>query len=137
MAKNHMAEVAKMLGVEPGEELKISGKPENDRFFIGDEGLTLLCGGTYYAYKLFTQLLTGEKEIVRRPWRPKKGERYWFVDICSDGSCLIDNCSYSGASFDINCILMGNCFPTREAAEAAAPEIVKFYADVRKMVEEE
>ena len=49
MAKNHMTEVAKILGVEPGEEFQISGKPENDRFFIGDEGLTLLCGGTYYA----------------------------------------------------------------------------------------
>ena len=138
MAKNHMAEVAKMLGVELGEEFQISGKPKHDRFFISDEGLKLRHDDKAYSkYILLSELLSGEKEIVRRPWRPKKGERYWSVVVWSTGTHDTNFSYFRGTSTDIDCILMGNCFPTKKAAVAAAPDIVRLYQDVRKMVEEE
>ena len=137
MIKNHVPEVAKILGVEPGEEFQISGKPKDNRFFISDEGLKLRYGGKeYYAQSLLPELLTGKAEIVRRPWRPKQDEKYWSVATYSDGDFDVVMNGYSGHSFDINNILMGNCFLTREAAEAAAPDIVRFYQDVRKMEEQ-
>ena len=137
MSKNYMPEVAKMLGVELGEEFEVEGITEL-KCALSKDGLFVTNADRDYSHSvLLKDVLVGDKEIVRRPWRPKRGEKFWFIDIPRDESYLVDWCTYVGGSFDIHYILMGNCFPSREAAEAAAPEIVRFYEDVRKMVEEE
>ena len=142
MAKNHMAEVAKMLGVELGEAFEIKGQ-DNGKYMLTEKGVIYVSDGGYtLGYdNTFIRVLTGKAKIVRRPWRPKKwrpkkGQEYWSVLSHKDGSWCIDNYDYDSYMADINRILLGNCFPTREAAEAAAPEIAKFYNDVRKMGEE-
>lgn len=136
MAENHMAEVAKILGVELGEEFEIKGI-SNAKYLIDSDGIAIVSQKIeHYRPHLLQGILTGKREIVRRPWRPKVGDEYWRLHIYADGDHDAANYNYCGDSADINFVLMGNCFPTREAAEAAAPEIVKFYKDVKRMVEE-
>lgn len=51
-------------------------------------------------------------EEVRGVWKPKTGQKYW---------CMVDDVSYSfwdGDSLDMGRFQRGNCFPTKEAAEA-------------------
>lgn len=132
-----MSEVAKMLGVELGEEFEIKGI-SNAKYLIDSDGIAIVSQKIeHYRPHLLQDILTGQREIVRRPWRPKMGADYWFVSIFPAEEYFVDDTFYNGCAADINRILMGNCFPTREAAEAAAPEIVKFYEDVRRMAEEE
>lgn len=135
MAENYMPEVAKMLGVELGEKFEIEGI--DGKFVFETSGLKTIDNnhlGT--APVTLCNLLYGAYQIVRRPWRPKVGDVYWRLYIYEDGEYEISDFNYTGVSLDIDFILMNNFFPSREAAEAAAPEIVKFYEDVRKMVEE-
>ena len=137
MAENHMNEVAKMLGVELGEEFEVEGMT-GVKYRLSEEGLTIIARGTEHTPKsiVFIDLLCGRKQIVRRPWRPKVEQEYWSVFLHQDGSWYADNYCYNGDVTDLSFILADNCFPTREAAEEAAPDVVKFYEDVRKMVVE-
>ena len=127
-----------MLGVELGEEFEVEGITEL-KCALSKDGLFVTNADRDYSHSvLLKDVLVGDKEIVRRPWRPKIGQPYWTVTVSRDGIKDVAPVSqYDGDEFDFNNILMGNCFPSREAAEAAAPEIVRFYEDVRKMVEEE
>ncbi len=124
-----------MLGVELGEEFEVKGRDE--KFVFETSGLKMIKNNYHgAAVPTLYRLLRGTEEIARRPWRPKKGKEYWSVFLRQDGSWYADSYCYDGDVTDLSSILAGNCFPTQEAAEAAAPDIVKFYEDVRKMVEE-
>ena len=134
MAKNYMKEVAAMLGVELGEEFEVEGM--DGKFVFETSGLKTI-GHLGTAPVTLYCLLSGASQIVRRPWRPKIGQPYWTVAVSRDGiKGVAPVTQYDGDEFDFNNILAGNCFPSREAAEAAAPKIVKFYENVRRMVEE-
>ena len=115
MGKNLMAEVAKLLGVEIGEKFQIKNKP----------GLFWL---THFALindrenfsRGITFLITGEFEIVKLPWKPKDGENYWTVE---EYGLLYD--SWDNDMMDYSYLKLGNCFRTKEEAEANADRIRK------------
>lgn len=92
MSKNHMAEVAKLLGVELGESFKITSDTQGD--YPGD----------YQNYYRFTEnncfetsvdgvkwetatvivlrgILMGDTRIVKLPWKPKYDEEYYIPSI--------------------------------------------------------
>lgn len=50
---------------------------------------------------------------------PKDGEKYWFVKLYERGT--VDWYEWESDDIDRAHFIAGNCFPTREAAEAAAP----------------
>lgn len=77
MTKNYMADVAKMLGVELGEEFKIGGSSGIYKFF--ENGLCFKYNGAWLPAKYqFLDLIKGELEIVKLPWQPKVGEKYYY-----------------------------------------------------------
>lgn len=130
---NHMAEFAKMLGVELGERFKIinisTNKPisEYDYYFtdkdieIDEEGRA--CSGEY----LLIHLIYGDFAIKRKPWKPKDEETYWYVDERGFTYCdEWDNCEY--VSNHMNYYKFGNCYRTKEEAEANRDKWVAFYA---------
>ena len=92
MRKNYMAEVAKLLGVELGESFKITSDTQGD--YPGD----------YQNYYRFTEnncfetsvdgvkwetatvivlrgILMGDTRIVKLPWKPREGEKYYVPRI--------------------------------------------------------
>ena len=76
MAKNYMADVAKMLGVELGEKFKIDGSNLIYKFF--EDGLYFRCiEGWLPAKHQFLDLIKGECNIVKLPWTPKTNEAYY------------------------------------------------------------
>ena len=134
MAKNYMADVAKMLGVELGHIFKIEGDSKTLYRFTS-EGLV------YYSeifeswrpagdYNLI-QLLRGSMIINQPPWKPKEEEHYYYVgwyhskekemfilDVLK-GTFLKES-----ALSNLNSFLQ-NCFKTPEEAEAQKYEIFK------------
>lgn len=76
-----MPEIAKMLGVEMGENFKM--KTNDCTFFITISGLHRVVEEKDINIKyeneiLFLELLKGNIEIEKLPFKPKEGEPYWF-----------------------------------------------------------
>ena len=131
---NHMPEVAKMLGVELGEEFEIVF-PEpcscHATAMFTDEGVRIINTDVYDIYNfkayILRDLCTGVYGIKRKPWKPKRGETYWYVE--KDGDiCEMEwhPCRYM--SDHVNRYKLGNCYRTREEAEANRDKWIAFYA---------
>lgn len=66
---NHMEEVAKMLGVEIGEEFKIEGHSGNVKYRLTEENLEYLssCDHWFSISSTLNCLLNGEYKVVKIP----------------------------------------------------------------------
>ena len=130
MAKNYMAEVAKMLGVEIGEEFTVPNKVATLKISAKD--------GLMYKFKDegewqsgasdLQDLLIGEVEIVKLPWKPKNKEGYYYP-------CTYEQevfyALWVGSTFNYAMYNLGMCYRTREEAEA------HFAEDYKKLTGEE
>ncbi len=130
MSKNLIPEIAKMLGVELGEEFEIKGRKGLTYKFIIDE--LIVCDddeehGYTSANMTLVGLLRGNYEIIKLPWKPKKEERCWFIITdpdCDNEESLIAVEDWWYGSFDEQIALKaGVVFRTKEEAEAALPKV--------------
>ncbi|ALU14524.1 hypothetical protein ACH52_1744 [Eubacterium limosum] len=137
MGKNYMPEVARMLGVEIGEEFDViyetGQKSDWGPYKITRDGLVDESGNWTLHGTTLVNLLTGEYTLQKRPWRPKDKEQYWYVN--TDGK-VDPTTLYVTSSYDLALLNMGNCFPTKEAAEAAVPEMLAKFEEIKKEVRE-
>ena len=119
-----MADIAKMLGVELEEEFHLMDS--NVFYKIVNEGLCYRFNTTWYpsSNDLFVKLMTGEKEIVKLPWQPKKGDEYYYP-ACNFKDVFSTNWTYS--VFDFAYKEAGLIFKTKEECEAALPGLRKKY----------
>lgn len=128
---NHMPELAKMLGVEPDEEFKISQEPGSLYKFDSSFGMLMNIkedGSLWQAASCdLERLIYGVYTIKRKPWKPQDGENYWYVDERGDAWCNeFDDCEY--VSGHMNYYKLGNCYRTKKKAEANRDKWVAFYA---------
>ena len=105
MAKNYMPEIAKMLGVD-----------ERGLEFKGTAGWCLS--------ERIEWLLTGRNEILKLPWQPKEGDRYYFPATDFQYSCPE---TWDNHPIDFALKEAGMAFKTKEECEAALPELRKKY----------
>ncbi|WP_133967322.1 hypothetical protein [Eubacterium limosum] len=138
MSKNYMPEVARMLGVEIGEPFDA----------IVENGITSPCGPFYFdenwkirdnndgivPYWFLEKILIGEYTLQKRPWRPKEGEGYYYIR--STDGFLSRSTFHNVDADDLALLNMGNCFPSKEAAEAAKPEMLTKFEEIKKGVRE-
>ena len=85
---NHMAEVAKMFGVELGESFKITSDTHGDyhRYyqFTDKKGFETSVDGLKWetaAAVVLRGILMGDIRIVKLPWKPKMDEKYYIPSI--------------------------------------------------------
>lgn len=116
---NKMKEVAKLLGVELGEEFIIEGCCNNPYKFEVN-GL-FDCSSIGCPIHLLC-LLQGDYEIVKIPFKPKKGDVYWIYSTLLK---RVDNYLWDGASSDYAYYKIGNCFRTKEEAETKGKELME------------
>ncbi len=121
MAKNLIPEIAHMLGVELGEEFKVEG--DNRTYWFDLDGLH---SGEYVAEDeddaMLHDLLCGEVEIVKLPWKPKKGEDYYTFSG-SDDIWRVSQQHWTCHPFDLAVLAKGWAYHTREEAESALPKV--------------
>lgn len=123
MSKNHMEEVAHMLGVELGEEFYLEGHKCNP-YKITKSGL-IDCRGAN-EWEFFSYLLSGWEEIIKKekPWILKDGESVFYIDIEDDGEVWEDEFR-SDDLYSVANLALGWVFKTREEAEAHKEEIMR------------
>lgn len=136
MSKNYMPEVAKMLGVEIGEEFDVLDEDGEIRdcgpYKFTNETIVNCLGHEANSWPLLC-LLEGKYTIKKRPWRPTEGEPHWLV--LPDGSVGL-GVFYKNNARSLSLLNMGNCFPSEEAAEAAVPEMLEKFEEIKKGVRE-
>lgn len=118
---NHMAEVAKLLGVKLGEEFEVGLCRVS--YILTEEGLFSV-NTKNEAASMLTYILNGTAAIHRGPWKPNKGDGYWTV--MNDGS--VHYATWYGDIIDVNCYKLGNCYRTNKEAEANRNKWISFYA---------
>lgn len=126
MAKNLIPEIAKMLGVEIGEEFKVKGEDELTYRFDSD-GLKLTHDSGIELAKIsaniaFVDLVNGKDEIVKILWRPKKGDVYYTFELLGD-KWVIRSLWWGGFPNEYALLDKGWVYRTCEKAQAALPKV--------------
>lgn len=130
MRTNLMPKIAKLLGVELGEEFKVVRRGGSE--VICDftlEGLfehDKTTGRGEYNKKLLAQIVCGGVEVVKFPWKPKKGERYYtFVPRSNDEKLIVTSTLWENDVADNALLKAGWVFKTEEEAQKALPIVAK------------
>lgn len=128
MSKNLITEITKMLGVEVNEKFKVKGYNEITYRFDAD-GLKENYDNPpneiwTFANATLGSLLAGKLEIIKLPWKPKKGEDYYTFGS-SIGEWEVSRQRWTCHPFDLAVLAKGWAYRTREEAESALPKIAK------------
>lgn len=119
---NKMNEVAKLLGLKIGEEFKIKGI--SGTYIITENGLVNK-GSEYIQGLVLTQLIVGQLEIQRYPWKPNNGEKYFYIVFDCDFSIFPE---YWENTYEENInYKIGNCYRTYHDAEASISKWKDFF----------
>ena len=123
MAKNLIPEICKMLGVELGEEFKIKG--DNRTYWFDLDGLH---SGEYVAEDeddaMLHDLLCGEVEIVKLPWKPKKDETFYTFGIhATENKWVVVSVKWWDNVKNLALYKIGWIYRTQAEAEAALPAV--------------
>lgn len=127
MSKNLIPQIAHMLGVELFEEFKVVYKVgfeiicnfTKKGVFVHEEG----CSGKHDK-ELLADIICGKAEIVKLPWKPKKGDAYYTFEIFR-GKWVVRSLWWTGAPCTYALLDKGWVFRTKEEAQAALPSVAK------------
>ena len=128
MAKNLIPQIAKMLGVELGEEFKVEGVADKTYKFIIDE--LIVCGeknanhGYVSANMMLVSLAKGNANLIKLPWKPKKGDAYYTFVLMGD-KWGVGSLRWDGFPNEYALLDKGWAYRTRAEAEAALPAVAK------------
>lgn len=125
MAKNLMPEIAKLLGVELGEEFELNGS--NAIYKLSQYGFFFKCGGSWMRVSdyLLIDIIKGVHTIKKLPWKPKEEQTYYYIawrriDNTGEWKIRVETTFFTEFSTPDNLrVAVGNCFRTKEEAEAA------------------
>ena len=128
MAKNLIPEIARMLGVELGEEFKVEGVADKTYKFIIDE--LIVCGeknanhGYVSANVMLGSLLAGKVEIVKLPWKPKQDETFYTFGIhATENKWVVVSVKWWDNVKNLALYKIGWIYRSQAEAEAALPAV--------------
>lgn len=128
MSKNLIPQIAKMLGVELGEEFQVKGDDEMTYIFT-DDGLKITYAGGIEISQIstnsaFVALVMGKEEIVKLPWKPKMYEEYWTFGKLGK-QWTVGTLSWKELPYEILLLSKDWVYRTRAEAKTALPAVAK------------
>lgn len=123
MAKNLIPEIAKMLGVELFEEFKVEG--DNRTYWLDLDGLH---SGEYVVEDeddaMLHDLLCGEVEIIKLPWKPKQDETFYTFGIhATENKWVVVSVKWWDNVKNLALYKIGWIYRSQAEAEAALPAV--------------
>ena len=115
---NLMAEVAKMLGVELGEEFIIENADRKETVVLAMDGFHVIQPNNVVGPdhgKLLSKVLQGLYEIKKIPWEPQEGDMYYILNT---RALFIESFMWDNGTFDYLAKNMGIIYRTQAEAEA-------------------
>ena len=119
---NLMLEVAKLLGVNIGEEFIIQNADRKETVVLALDGFHVIQPNNVLGPdhgKLFSKVLQGLYEVKKKPWEPKEGERYCYPSV---GAKNVDCTNWTCCSFDYAMKALGMIYKTPGEAQARFAE---------------
>lgn len=117
MAKNCMAAVAKLLGVELGEKFIIENAYRKETVVLAADGFHVIQPNDVVGPdhgKLLSKVLQGLYEVKIIPWEPKYKETYYRPNIIYK---RVSDVLWRGSALDYALKELGMIYRTREEAE--------------------
>mgnify|MGYP004697136889 CR=1 FL=1 len=125
MAKNLMCEICKMLGVKLGEEFKVD-KYDEMTFKFAENMLVARAdfkGAKWgITYVVLSELLGGNVEIIKLPWKPKKGDVYFTFGLLGS-KWIVRSLWWGGFPEEYALLDKGWGYRSCEEAQAALPKV--------------
>lgn len=115
---NLMPLICEKLGLEIGEEFKVENDVCLHRFT--ENGLEDKVCGVWSACARLNLVLNGTEKIIKLPFEPKKGEKYFVISVVDK---TVWPYIWDGHTTDYCYKACGNCFRTEAEAEAHKYEI--------------
>lgn len=131
---NHMKDVAKLLGVELGEEFYVTYKGEKINtavYKLTQNGL--VCNDAICHIEL-SMLLIGANGVEKLPWKPMNGGDVWYWSMLHNEVRLTT--FYGNNTYDLALYKLGKLYSTNAEAEAHAAEDNACWDEIRKELEE-
>ena len=131
---NHMAEVAKMFGLELEEHFHITKKSyENTVYKFTKDGVAFYDNKLrtwYESVGALAGILTGETEVVKLPWKPAVYDEYYYP-IPSDRD-LWESRLWIGDNYDNSRFSRGLVCKTKEEAIDMAKKMLAVVKEEQK-----
>lgn len=129
---NHMTEVAKMFGVELGESFKITSDTQDDyqNYYRFTENNCIEFSDDGVEWKMTTaaallkHILMGDIRIIKLPWKPRKGEKYYIPYISTQQKGMHVTYYWRNDHIDIEHYRMGLVCKTPEEAIALTEKML-------------
>ena len=125
---NYMKEVAQVLGVELGEEFRITGIRPTVLFKISERGLVShRLGSDDWGTEslMLVRLLTGDfAEIIKLPWKPQIREKYYVPRIAIRPDDRYYWYHWQNSDADVKRYDMGIVCKTKEEAVALTKKML-------------
>ena len=123
MSKNLIPKITKMLGVELDEEFKVEG--DNRTYWFDLDGLH---SGEYVAEDeddaMLHDLLCGEVEIIKLPWKPKQDETFYTFGIhATENKWVVVSVKWWDNVKNLALYKIGWIYRSQAEAEAALPAV--------------
>ena len=129
MSNNLMPEVAKLLGVELGEEFIIENEYLKETVVLNMDGLTIIRPNDEEWGKsrtLLVKVLQGLYKVVKLPWEPKYEEQFYtYIHNEAHNEWLVDWFYWYGTPAQLAIKQLGMVFKTREDAEKACRSFMR------------
>lgn len=117
MNKNYMSEIAKLLGVNIGEEFIIQNADRKETVVLAMNGFLVIqpSGLGIVNDQLLPKVLQGHYEIIKLPWEPKNCDDYYVLNVTTG---RIECYSWGATTFDLAVKSLGIIYRTKAEAEA-------------------
>ena len=128
MAKNLMSEVAALLGVEIGEEFIIENADRKETVVLAMDGFHVIQPNDVLGPdhgKLLSKVLQGLYEVVKLPWEPKVGDKYYAIASTDNKKPYISLYIWRGFVVDYTLWKLEMIYRTEEEARAHMEEDYK------------
>ena len=76
-------------------------------------------------FDILDVLFSDRMEIVKKPWKPEDGEKYWYVWFDKIRNYNVSSSNWEKHSADFNRYIIGNCFKTEEEAHEHIYDIIQ------------
>ena len=136
---NYYKQFAEMLGLELEQEFVLTDDDGNRKdkytYKITEDGLLYKSPTFNWAISslgTIGKLLDGDVKAVLKPWKPKKGETYWYYPNPIYFG-VINSYVWNDDLTDLLFWKVGNCFKTEEEAATKGKEIME---QIKKEYEE-
>ena len=129
MSKNLIPKIAELVGVELGEEFQVKGDDNEMTYIFTDDGLKITYAGGIEISQIstnsaFAALVMGKDEIIKLPWKPKEGEKYWgFWYSSLNDAWIVLLYTWGNNPADFAFYKAGWVYRTKEEAQAALPKV--------------